>query len=236
MKNFSTLFLISFLAVFFMVGSAMAIPYDKDGNVLANTTGYYWNDAPYWETTDTTTYYDGEDYFLLSFEQAAYESNFGLFIPDSFTTPTTVAEKFQVFGMSDEPLTEKSVYFRQQLGAWYVIVGTPVENIGSWTSFGNQFGFYYDVDSDSDSIANYSYYSDWSLNSVDKGDQHVAVEWDGINKVNIYLEDLQTASADWDWSDMTVKGIDIAPVPEPATLLLFGTGMLGLVGFRRKSK
>jgi len=33
-----------------------------------------------------------------------------------------------------------------------------------------------------------------------------------------------------------VRDGDVAPVPEPATLLLFGSGLIGLVGFRKKFK
>jgi hypothetical protein len=36
--------------------------------------------------------------------------------------------------------------------------------------------------------------------------------------------------------DYAVAGINIAPVPEPATMLLFGTGLLGLAGLRLRKK
>jgi hypothetical protein len=34
--------------------------------------------------------------------------------------------------------------------------------------------------------------------------------------------------------DIKIDNLNIAPVPEPATLLLFGSGIIGLAGFRRK--
>lgn len=37
-------------------------------------------------------------------------------------------------------------------------------------------------------------------------------------------------------NDYSVLGMDVAPVPEPATLLLFGTGLIGLAGLRRKKQ
>jgi len=41
---------------------------------------------------------------------------------------------------------------------------------------------------------------------------------------------------EWSSSAEDVRIVDAAPVPEPTTILLLGTGLIGLAGFRRKFK
>jgi hypothetical protein len=69
--------------------------------------------------------------------------------------------------------------------------------------------------------------------NTDPGNQHFAVFNNGSQTYWFGIEDWQYLGGDKDFNDMVVK---IGPVPEPASLLLLGTGLIGLAVLRRKYK
>lgn len=249
MKKLGSIVLLVGLVLVLVASSAWAVPYDSNNNVLANTTGFSWVDSPYWTITDGTTYEEGTTAFTLTKENAAYESDFGLFIVDDIANPNSATiKKFEIFSASDEPDdldTFLDVIFKYTAGSGWEVAGAHNQaeaNAATWTPFGITFGFYYGVHVKTDdgaidyNLVDYTYYSDPRLNTVDQGDQHVAVEWNGIDDVRIYLEDLRSANADWDWLDMKIYGDDLKPIPEPGTLALLGLGLFGLAVVRRRRK
>lgn len=108
---------------------------------------------------------------------------------------------------------------------------------------GNSFGYYLNSPGG-------LFYSNSALNS-DSKDHMVAYQGTGdlvqlpgyfpgtwtANEFILGFEDV-SAGSDWDYNDLVAMVESVQPVPEPATMLLFGSGLLGLASFgsRRRSR
>jgi len=249
LKKSILFFAVAVFAYALVMGTAGAAVFGSDGGSLLQGTLDGITTAPVSGTSsvDVTTddiadafdsYWNiaggGEAAMTMVFEHGVWQgtNKFGIFDESNF------ANRVDIFQGSDTPGAQDTISILSNGDVWHN---------GSFTgvTFGSQtFGFYIDATPNGSKI----WYSDTALNA-DRMDHMYAYQGQGdtiqvaslpsmlwsSDKYMLAFEDVSAAHSDKNYADLVVLVDSVQNVPIPTTLLLFGSGLFGLVGLRRKT-
>ena len=192
---------------------------------------------PYWTLTDFTTSVNGTANFTLqiqNFFNPAADADFGIFYNNGGT-----AVGYDIFSKSAGVADVATVGFTWTGSGYTIDIYRPGDTTPSVNdvAFSDVFGFYFewyraDPLPTPDNTVDAAYYTDSSF------------DWKTYNPGFVLLTKVgPSGTADFSLYSpggseqrtvIKVHVADVAPVPEPVSMLLFGTGLVGLGGYVRR--